>query len=155
MKVGIIVYSRTGNTLSVAKRIKGKIKNENVVNIEQIEIKGDGGPGVKDIEFTVVPDIKDYDTVIFGSPVEAFSLNTVMKKYLEQIKSLANKQVVCYVTKALPFNWTGGNQAISYMKKVCQSKKGEIISTGVVKCNKFEREKSMNRVVNDISRMIV
>jgi len=73
-----------------------------------------------------------YDALIFGAPVHAFSLAPAMKAYLEQITSLQNKKVACFVTKGLPFHRTGGKQAISQMKKISESKGGTVLGTGIV-----------------------
>ncbi len=55
-----------------------------------------------------------------------------MTAYLEQIPSLQDKKIACFVTKGLPFNWTGGNKAISKMKEICQSKGGTVVGTDII-----------------------
>jgi hypothetical protein len=55
-----------------------------------------------------------------------------MGAYLEQIPSLEDKKIACFVTKGAPFKWTGGNRAISIMKKICESKGGTIVGTDIV-----------------------
>ena len=73
--------------------------------------------------------------------MHAFALSLAMKTYLEQIPSLQNKKIALFVTKGTRFNWTGGNQAINKMKKICQSKGGIITGTGIVIWNKQRDEK--------------
>ena len=51
---------------------------------------------------------------------------------MNQIKSLNDKKFACFVTKGVPFNWTGGNKAISQMKKIIESQGGTVIGTGIV-----------------------
>ncbi len=70
--------------------------------------------------------------MIFGAPVQAFSLSAIMKAYMDQIKSLNDKKVACFVTKGAPFNWTGGNKAINQMKKIIESQGGTVIGTEIV-----------------------
>ncbi len=133
MKIGIIVYSQTEHTYSVAEKLQEKLlATGHSVNVERITPAGEVHPGSKDITFQNQPDIQEYDALIFGSPVHAFNLAPAMKAYLEQIPSLQDKKVACYVTKGLPFHRTGGNQAISQMKKLCQSKGGAVMGTGIV-----------------------
>lgn len=55
-----------------------------------------------------------------------------MASYLDQIPLVENKKIALFVTKSLPFNWTGGNQAIGKMKKICQSKEGKIVGTDIL-----------------------
>lgn len=133
MNIGIIVYSQTEHTYSVAQKLQEKLSSDgHSVNIERIVPAGDVHPGSKDIKFEKQPDVGAYDALVFGSPVHAFSLAPAMKAYMEQISSLEGKKIVCFVTKGVPFNRTGGNQAISKMKKICQSKGGTVIGTEIV-----------------------
>ncbi len=155
MNIGIIVYSQTGNTYSVAEKLKKELEtSHHTVNIERIEIKDNEQSNSKDIQFKLLPDTDKYDILIFGTYVEAFSLAQVMKKYLEQVNSLENKKIACFVTKKLPFNWTGGNRAIKQMKKICKSKNADICTTGIVKWTDKHREKDIDNVINKISKQI-
>ena len=142
MKIGIVVYSQTEHTYSVAQKLQERLKeNGKEVEIERVVPKGEVNPGSKDIEFENLPDVEGYDALVFGSPVHAFSLAPAMKVYLEQVPSLQGKKVALFVTKGAPFNWTGGNQAINKMKNICQSKGGTVSGTGIVVWNKKRDEK--------------
>ncbi|MDY9923911.1 flavodoxin family protein [Methanobacterium sp.] len=153
MKIGIIVYSQTEHTYSVAETLQDKLlANGHSVEIERVTPAGEVHPGSKDITFQNQPDIQEYDALIFGSPVHAFSLAPAMKAYLEQIPSLQDKKIAGYVTKGLPFHRTGGNQAISQMKKLCQSKGGTILGTGIVVW-RGSREKDINELVQKFSAL--
>jgi NAD(P)H dehydrogenase (quinone) len=133
MKIGIIVYSQTNNTYSVAQKLQEKLlATGHEVEIERVVPAGDVHPGSKDVTFETRPEVDAYDALIFGSPVHAFSLAPAMKAYMEQIPSLQDKKIACYVTKGLPFDRTGGNQAISHMKKTCESKGGTVVGTGIL-----------------------
>ena len=154
MNIGIIIYSQTGNTNSVALKLKEKLSTAgHLVGIEQIEISGKLGPRATNFQFKTKPDVDKYDTLVFGAPVQAFSLSPVMKSYLTQIASLKNKKVACFVTKALPFYWTGGNQAVNKMKKICESKDGTVCGTGIVIWMAKRREKKIADVVEKLSRL--
>ncbi len=88
-----------------------------------------------------------YDALIFGAPVQAFSLSKAMNDYMQQITSLQSKKVACFVTKGAPFKWTGGTRAIGQMKNICQTKGGNVIGTGIVIWRK-DREKQINDLIN-------
>ena len=133
MKIGIIIYSQTEHTYSVAQKLKEKlIASDHEADLERVITSGDAPPGGKNIVFKTQPDVSLYDALIFGAPVHAFSLAPPMKAYLEQISSLQDKKVACFVTKGLPFHRTGGNQAINQIKKICESKGGIIFGTGII-----------------------
>nr|WP_319373854.1 flavodoxin family protein [uncultured Methanobacterium sp.] len=154
MNIGIIVYSQTEHTYSVAERLQEKLlANGHAVEIEPVTPAGEVHPGSKDITFQNQPDIQDYDALIFGSPVHAFNLAPAMKAYLEQIPSLHDKKIACYVTKGLPFHRTGGNQAISHMKKLCQSKGGTVMGTGIIVW-RGGREKEIKELVEKFSMLL-
>jgi len=133
MKIGIIVYSQTNHTYSVAQKLRDNLSaNGHTVNIERVVPSGKVKPGSKNIKFKKQPDTSAYDGLVFGSPVHGFALAPVMKAYLSQIPSLKDKKIACFVTKGLPFDITGGNKAISQIKDLCQSKGGAVIGTGIV-----------------------
>ena len=151
MKIGIVVYSQTEHTYSVAEKLQEKLQEEGKeVEIERVVPSGEVHPGSKDIKFETLPDVEKYDALIFGSPVHAFSLAPAMKAYLEQIPSLQNKSIALFVTKGAPFNWTGGNQAINKMKKICQSNGGTIVGTDIVVWNK-SRDKKIGDLIRKFS----
>jgi len=151
MKIGIVVYSQTEHTYSVAQKLQEKLQEEEKeVEIKRIVPAGEVHHGSKDIKFETLLDVKKYDALIFGSPVHAFSLAPAMKAYLVQIPSLQNKKIAAFVTKGLPFNWTGGNKAIDKMKDICQSKGGNIVGTEVVVWNK-SRDKKMGDLIRKFS----
>jgi flavodoxin len=148
MKIGIIIYSHTGNTLSVAKEIdKRLVELGNIVTIEEIKSSNDD-PNVRKIELSKVPDTNKFDAIIFGSPVQAFSLAPIMKKYLEQINTLNEKKIVCFVTQYFPYKWMGGSNAINQMKKLCKSK--NVLEAGIINWSNKDREKMINDVIKNI-----
>lgn len=153
MKIGIIVHSYTGNTYEVAEKIQKKLLEDGKnVEIQRVRMVGGDKPKGKDIELENPPEVDKYDALIFGSPVHAFSLSLAMRTYLEQIPSLQDKKIALFVTKNLRFNWTGGNQAINKMKKICQSKGGIIMGTEIIVWNK-QRDKKIAEVVQKFSEL--
>ena len=154
MNIAIIVHSQTDNTHAVARKLEKRyIKNGHSVEIFRLEVKGGYQQGMKDIEFEKVPDVDEYDALVFGSPVEAFSLSPVMKKYLERIGSLKGKKIACFVTKALPFNWTGGNRAIRTMKKLSESKGAKVLGSGIVVWREKRRKERIADVVDRLGKL--
>jgi NAD(P)H dehydrogenase (quinone) len=153
MKIGIIIYSQTEHTYSVATKLKEKLLADgHDPEIEKVIPTGEVHPGSKTIKFETQPRVDPYDALIFGAPVHAFSLAPAMKAYLEQIKSLQDKKIACYVTKGLPFHRTGGNKAISIMKKICESKGGTVVGTEIIVW-RGGRQKQIADLVESISSL--
>jgi hypothetical protein len=71
MNIGIIVYSQTGNTYSVALRLQEKLAaTGHVATLERIEVV-EVAPA-KPVQFKTLPDAGPYDALIFGAPVHGF-----------------------------------------------------------------------------------
>ena len=151
MKIGIIIHSQTGHTYSVAQKLKEKLSADgHAVDIKQLRLAGGQQNPGKDSKIENPPDLSGYDRVIFGAPVHAFSLSKVMTIYLTQVSSLAGKTGSCFVTKGLPFGWTGGSRAIDQMKEICESKWAMVSGTGIVVWNK-NREKQIDELIEKFS----
>jgi flavodoxin len=153
MKIGIIVYSRTGNTLSVAEKLKGELTAAgHSAILEKVKAVNED-PSAKSIQLKTIPDTSAYDVLIFGAPVQAFSLSAIMKAYLSQLSSLKGKKVCCFVTQHFPYSWMGGNHSIKQMRKICQDKEGKIFETGIVNWSHKERESRITQVIEKLSRL--
>lgn len=152
MNIGIILYSQTGHTLSVAEKLQQQLEEKGqTVIIDQVTISGEAAPDKFD--FTSIPDVTPYDVVIFGAPVQGFRLCTVMEAYLQQLPSLNGKETALLVTKQLPFSWTGGTKAVSTMKKICQEKGAQVKGAEIAFWSKSKQDESVKRCVNNLSRM--
>lgn len=157
MKIGMIVHSYTGNTFSVAQKLKEKLLTAgHSVHIERIAPAGGEKTNEKDvnaIHFETSPDVSAYDAIVFCGPVRGASISLVLRAYLTQIISLKNKKIVCLVTEAFPFPWMGGTRAISQMKKICESKGAAISGTGIVNWMSSQREKKISDTVDMLSKL--
>ncbi|MBN1892452.1 MAG: flavodoxin family protein [Clostridiales bacterium] len=144
MNIGIIVYSQTGNTLSVAERVEKVLKEAgHTARVEKIEVEGEGYA----VKVKSAPDVAPYDAVIFASPVHGFSISPPMKAYLSAISDLSGKKVYCFVTQQLKKDWMGGNRSIKQIRAACRKKGADIISSGIVHWSSEEREKQIDNVV--------
>ncbi len=153
MNIGIIVYSQTGNTNTVSEKLKDRLSSAgHSVEIERLMTEGEVKPGDKNINFISIPETDKYNALVFGSPVQAFSLSSAMRSYLNQIETLKDKKIACFITKHLVFNWTGGNRAIRSMRNICEEKGGIICATGIVIWSSSQREGMINDVIEKISK---
>ena len=154
MKIGIIIHSRTGNTNSVALKLKEKLSTAgHSVDLERLKVLGVLRRGMKDIQFETLPNAGQYDALVFGAPVEAFSLSPVMISYLTQVASLQGKKVACLVTQFFPYPWMGGNRAIGQMKKICESKGAVVFGSEVINWSSSRRNLKIIEAVDRLSKL--
>ena len=152
MNIGIVVYSRSGNTYSVALKLEEKLAAAgHAVTLERLETVGEPQPGDKDIRFQSLPDLSQYDALVFGSAVEAFSLSQIMATYLKQVVSLEGKKVAFLVTQAFPYRWLGGNRAVRQMTRACESKGATVCGSGIVNWMHKRREQRIVDVTDRLS----
>jgi len=156
MKIGIIVYSQSGNTLSVAEKLKERLATAgHSAEIEQVTVVGGRKSGDRTFQLETRPDVAQYDALVFGSAVEAFSLSPVMKSYLAGVDSLQGKQVACLVTQFFPYPWMGGNRAIRQMRRLCESKGATVRGSGIVNWSKFRRAKTTEQAIKRVTQALV
>lgn len=154
MKIGIIVYSQTGNTLSVAEELKAKLlAGGNLVSLEQVSAINKDATKIEQVQLANKPDVSTYDMLVFAAPVQGFSLSPVMNAYLSGITSLKGKKVGCFVTHFFPYAWMGGNRTVGQMKKICESKGANIYETGVVNWSSSHRKNVIADTVEKLSKI--
>jgi flavodoxin len=140
MNIGIIVYSQTGNTLSVAQRMKDSLLAAgHAAQIDRITV---GQTPAMSASGTLdhIPSADGYDAVIFGAPVQGFSLCRPMAKYLKQLPDLHGLPVACFVTQALARKWMGGNHAWNTMRALLMQKGAEPRRIGHVHWHSQQRD---------------
>ncbi len=152
MNIGIIVYSKTGNTFEVGSRLKGVLEQKgHSVNLDRVTIEGEAKPGDKDVKLINIPLVDGYERIIFGTPVQAFSLAVAMETYLKQVPTLGGKEVSLFVTKHLPFVWTGGKRTLGQMEKVCKDKGASVRGKEIVFWNEKSREETIKKCIANLS----
>jgi len=150
MNIGLIVYSETGNTLSVAQKLEQALQAAgHTVALEKVGVDKDPKTGAVTLKST--PAIEPYDAVIFASPVQAFSLAKAMNLYLSQIPSLSGKKAACFVTQHFKKACFGGNHAIRQIQSACKAKGADITLTGIVHWSAADREAQIDEVVRCLS----
>ncbi len=140
MNVCLLVYSQTGNTMSVAQAaVKMLQEAGHTAEIIPVETVGEVKPPEKP-EIKPLPDLSGYEAVILASPVQAFSLSAPMSACLATIGGLSGKKVGLFVTQHLKHAWLGGNHAIRQMKAPCQAAGAEVYATGIIHWSSPKRE---------------
>ncbi|NCC75880.1 MAG: flavodoxin family protein, partial [Clostridia bacterium] len=130
MNIGLIVYSYTGNTLSVADKLKDQLQAQgHTATIERVHASNEN-PQKNRLDktgsLTQAPDPAPYDALILAAPVNGFSLAKVMQDYLASCPGLAGKPVRLFVTHHFPKAWLGGSQTIRQFDKLCAANGAKI-----------------------------
>lgn len=152
MKIGIIVYSQSGNTLQVAQRLASRLQakgHEPVV--EQVTVAGGKPVDPQHVQLAFVPNPGAYDALVFATPVQGFAVAPPMAVYLAQLPVLANKKICCLVTHYFPLPSLGGRQTIAQMTKVCREKGGTVSGSGIINWMRRDREKQIETVIGNLA----
>lgn len=151
MKIAVVIYSYTGNTFSVGQKIVEFLKNQHhEAQLIRVNVINDQ-PSKTDIELGITELVESYDKIVFGSPVRAFSLAPAMIRYLQQVESLQGKPVSCFVTKQLPFQWTGGTGALNRMVALVKEKGAIIGKKAVINWAGKDRENQISEFIRSLS----
>lgn len=138
MSVAVVVYSETGTTLSVARRIMGALEAAGVLS-ELIRV-GLDSPSV---------DLAGYRAVVLGAPVRGFDLAPPMADFLSHSAGLSGLTVYGFVTQAFPFKAWGGSQALARMAGLCRAKGAKPCLLDVVSRSRG-RERATVRIATGI-----
>ncbi len=114
MKIGIIYYSRTGNTRQTAKILEEKFK-EKKAEVELIEIEHVKKPGfltagrasIKQKELPIkntVFDMGKYDIILTGSPTWGGRPSPFIKSFIERAENIKGKKVAVFGTGMSPID---------------------------------------------------
>lgn len=153
MKIGIIVFSATGHTASVAERIAGALaKERHATTIERIEVSGDPMGHPEACVLTREPSLGGYDALVFGTSVIAFCANPIMMKYLDRAEGIGGKSVWAFVTHGLPFAWMGGNNATRQIVDRAAKKGGKTIGCATVSWGNKRREEQAEAAIANAVR---
>ena len=153
MKVGIIVYSKTGNTFSVAEKIRDVLQAKGAeVTLERFMAETSAGSN-QPIGLTYRPMCSGYDVLIFGAPVQAFSLDPAMKMYFNEIYDLDKVPTGIFITEHLKKAWMGGNQATRQLTALLKKKGNTPLNLGLVNWSSERKESQIDAIVENCVRM--
>lgn len=156
MKIAIIVHSKTGTTRKFADRIADRLKRDgHNIHLLQIEtdvpIKSGSVRSCGEFKITNLPDIKDYDVLLFGGPVWGFSASPVIAECMNVLGDLDGKKVLPFVTAGFPFKFMGAKQAIAFMSRSAADKKASVLP-GVAVVKLFhDFEKDFDKAADEIA----
>ncbi|MBU0534029.1 MAG: NAD(P)H-dependent oxidoreductase [Candidatus Omnitrophica bacterium] len=123
MKVAIVYFSLTGNTEKAAIEIENQLEKKNI-QVSRIKLEGNFGTfltnsfkalfRIKAKTEQLQWDMKEFDFIIVGSPVWAFSPTPQINTFLKKCIGLEGKNGAIFVTYG---SGTGKGRALRIMKK--------------------------------------
>ena len=157
MKIGIVIYSNTGNTLSVAKRVEQTlIKAGHEAEFFNIELSGkvENNAAINKSQFKSFPTASGLDAYIFASCTQAFSLNRVMSFYLNNLESV-DAPVITLSTQHFMRSWMGGNRTQKQMQEILSRKGAKILGGVHVNWKKEQgRDKRIEKAVDEVVSLL-
>ncbi len=149
MKIGIVVFSHTGNTLRAAGALESELlERGHDPEILRLEVPADYKPGEAAVELEGIPDISGCDGLVFASPVHAFSLSAVMREYLGRAEIPPGTRKAALITQHLPFAWLGGNRALRQLEAACG---GSLNGGAIVNWSRSNRERQIEEAAAKIA----
>lgn len=154
MRIGLIYYSRTGNTERVMKVIASRLA-ENSHNMDQfrMEINEPWASNAERLSLKEFPDIQSFDCIILGTPVHGGRLSGAMRTFLEDTQDIHGKDVILLLTHLFWKGW-GAEQTFNQMKEICTMKGANVIGSGNVMWLGFGRKKRIAETVDRITEII-
>lgn len=151
MNIGIIVYSRTGHTLTVARQLQERLTADgHRVTLEELETIEPLDLSATTADLKTIPPLDGYEALVLGSPVNGSRMSAPMKSYLDQIPSLRGKRVALLLTHFFPRGW-GANQTFEQMTEACESKGATICGRGNVRWTSLRRGRQIAQAVESVA----
>jgi flavodoxin len=149
--IGIIIYSRTGNTLSVASKLRERLAAaRHTVTVERLETVGPDTLDGESAALKAVPPVEPYDALVLATPVRGGRPAPPLRSYLERAPSLAGKRVALLVTGFFPAAW-GREQTLAELEASCASKGATVCGVGSVGWFSLRRRCQIAAAIDELS----
>ena len=149
-RIGIIVYSQTGNTRQVTDRLAARLETAgHVVEILPITVRGDTQSGVFELIDPPVPE--GYDGYIFAGQVQAFALSRVMKRYMTGLSGSVAGPVAIVVTEHFPRPWMGGNRAVKAIARELERVDADVRGSMIVHWSRNDRDQQITEGIERLA----
>ena len=153
MHIGMMLYSDTGNTLSVATKLQqALVADGHEVTLVHLETVAPLRRSDTTATLTSIPAVDDYEALVFACPVRGGLPIPPMRVYLEQVPSLAGRQVACLVTGFFPAKW-GRNQTLAKMQALIEAKGGSVCAVGSVRWSSLNRKGQIVQAVESLRKV--
>jgi len=153
MNIGIVVYSETGNTLSLCEQAKEAFEaSGHSVTLTRLLVRDIRN----DRTLVSVPSARGFDLVVLGTPVQGFSLPEPVVDYLSRIDFPAGQRIGILVTQYFLRDWLGGTRTVRQAVGLLARFHPDVYATGIVHWRSKQRAAqiaaSVGRIVNPEGR---
>ena len=154
MKIGMIICSYSGHTLSVAEKIKTALIHQgNEVTLVKLAASNEDPKSKEPVRLLSIPDLSSYDVVIFGAPIFGAQLAPVMREYLTRLSPLHAKKAGCFITQHFPWKWMGASSSVQKITKATEQHGATVLATGIVQWSSKKREDQINQLVESMCKI--
>ncbi len=154
MKIGMIICSYSGHTLTVAEKIKTALLHKgNEVTLVKLAASNEDPKSKEPVRLLSIPDLNTYDVVIFGAPVIGGQLAPVMREYLTHLSPLHAKKAGCFITQHFPWKWMGASSSVQKITKAAEQGGASVLATGIVQWSSKMREDQINQLAEDMCNL--
>ncbi len=116
MKIGIFVHSQSGNTARLALAVTHALREKgHDVSVELLRPVGKIRLGAGRVEFRNLPDASGFDVVLMGGPMRFLNASPVLISAVKQMKGLAGKKTLYFLTSFFPNGISGSARAHATM----------------------------------------
>lgn len=155
MNIGIIVYSQTGHTLSVAERLARQLREQgHAASLQQLQVVAGSSKPAQDVRIAEMPDLNGYQALVLCSPVHGFGLAPAMKTYLAQVRLASGLPVALLLTQQFPYPWMGGKQAMGQFRQACQQHGAVVRGEMIVNWSSSRREQQIGDGVSSLASLL-
>ena len=133
MKVGIVLYSQTGNTQRVIDDLRVKLEARGI----QVEVHSILPATAADAQSRpeAAPPLDGSSSCqlwVVAAPVQGWAPAKPMTEFLKSAAFPAGSRAVLLVTQGFWFPWFGANQSISGLRKLCEERGLDVLDHGIV-----------------------
>jgi len=147
MTIGIIVYSYTNNTLTIAKQLE-EVLIEKGFNVDLESIKAfNENPNNTNIVLSNLPNLKRYDTIIFASCVRGFDCAPIFKTYMNTLKTLKEKRCAGFVSQYFPWDFLGGTQSLKRLNELVEKKEGTFFPLKSIHVKSKQKDQQISELI--------
>lgn len=153
MKIGFIVHSQSGNTLSVAQKLMNQlIAQGHVVMLTHIKDENvNGSMQHPERYITVVDEVEsNVDILFIGGWVQAFGLCRGLNYVIQHHFNIQAKQTHLFLTHHFPFEWMGGTSAMKQLSKLVLTKGLVVKTTKIFNWSRKNNQKNIELWVDSV-----
>ncbi|MFA5007020.1 MAG: hypothetical protein WC509_06110 [Candidatus Izemoplasmatales bacterium] len=150
MKIGIIFYSETGNTLGVCERARDILAGDGL-DVAFIRLKADVVGNARSLRG--LPPAQDYDLVILGTPVHGFSLPIPVQQYLARAQFKEGVRLGVLATQFFKADWLGGTRTVNQAVAALSRFHPDVFGTAIVHVRSRRRDEQVNAAMRALTKI--